>query len=538
MGHEYWETAPKLTVPTASGPIRGLVSGGLHRFLGIPYAAAPVGELRWRPPAPVAGRRLPRDAFSFGPVCAQNNTSFPGFGFSSNTEDCLYLNVFAPEGADEHANLPVMVLFPGGGLFIGGSDDYDPSALVTSGRVVFVSLNYRVGIFGFFSHPAINAEDHEIGNYGILDQQAALRWVRDNIAAFGGDPSNVTIFGESAGGISVWCHLASPGSAGLFHRAIVQSGTATPLLRTPETRDLDRIGHDLCRDAGASRHTSEELRALATTDLLAANLLPEGEYGTGKYEIGQTADGAVIPEPMVDLFTTGRFARVPIINGTTRTEFHWFQGMLELATGQPIPTEAYLPVLTQALTTLPELLIGRTVDPARIADVAEAYPPEKHGSASEAMSTAIGDCGFIGLGNREANRVLRRFVEHVYSYELDAPHLPTPWPPVSFPYGSAHTKDLQYLFPGFGGAGGQAIALDGADLLLSDTMVGYWAAFAHHGSPNAPASPLPEWKAYDPVRDNVLVLAAPASYEVENFGERHRSAFWDDVSAGPAEAAG
>jgi para-nitrobenzyl esterase len=179
-----------------------------------------------------------------------------------------------------------MVWIPGGGLFIGGSTGYDPSALVTQGRVVFVSMNYRVSVFGFFSHPAINAEDHEIGNYGLMDQQAALRWVRDNIAGFGGDPDNVTIFGESAGGTSVWCHLASPTARGLFHRAIVQSGAPAPLLRTPSTRDLEQVGEELLAQAGASSHTGGELRAIPTSDLMAANRLPAGTFGTGRFEIG------------------------------------------------------------------------------------------------------------------------------------------------------------------------------------------------------------------------------------------------------------
>ncbi|WP_236790851.1 carboxylesterase/lipase family protein [Amycolatopsis sp. GM8] len=530
MGHTYWEMAPKSTVPTTSGPVRGLVLDGMHRFLGIPYAAAPVGAHRWRPPAPQEGWRLPRDAFAYGSVCAQNNISYPGFGFSSNTEDCLYLNVYAPEGVDAGAKLPVMVWIPGGGLFIGGSNDHDPSALVKDGRVVFVSFNYRINVFGFFSHPAINAEDHEIGNYGIMDQQAALRWVRDNIAGFGGDPANVTIFGQSAGAISVWCHLMSPASAGLFHKAIVQSGGASPLVATRGTRDFEQTGLDLARDAGATRHTSEELRALQTSDLLAANLLPEGTFGAGKYEIGHTVDGSVLPEPMADLFTSGRFHQVPVINGTTRTEFHWFQGMLELSTGQPVPAESYGPILSQALTTLPDMLLGRSVSPDRFEDVAKTYRPEDYGSASEAMSAAIGDCGVISLGNQRVNRVLRRFVEDVYSYEFDAPHTATPWPPVSFPYGSAHTKDLQYLFPGFRGASGAPVPLEGEDLRLASTMVHYWSTFARHGTPNSPASQYPAWNRYDAVRDNAMLLTVPESREIENFGDRHHATFWDDVS--------
>ncbi len=534
MSHFYWETAPRHVVPTTNGPVRGLVLDGMHRFLGIPYAAPPIGELRWRPPAGAPGWRLPRDAYAYGPVCAQNNVCFPGFGFSSASEDCLYLNVHAPADADESTRLPVMVWIPGGGLFMGGSNDYDPSALVRAGPVVFVSLNYRLNVFGFFSHPAINAEDHEIGNYGLMDQQAALRWVRDNIAAFGGDPDNVTIFGQSAGGMSVWCHLVSPGSGGLFHKAIVQSGTALPLVHRPTTREVEQTGLDLVRDAGATGHSAAELRSLPTTDLLGANLMPEGNFGVGRYEIGQTVDGVVVPEPIAGLLSGGRFSRVPVINGTTRTEFHWFQAMMELSTGRAIPAAAYVPVLTQVLAGLGGTLRGHPVDPARIDDIVAAYPLDAFGSASEALSTAISDSGCIGVGNRQANQMLRRHLDAVYAYEFDVPAAPVSWPAVSFPYSSAHGNDLQYLFPGFSGGSGAPTALESDDdRALAEAMVGYWTTFAHHGDPNGGPTPRPTWNPYDPMRDNVMLLTPPTPREIEDFGGAHHSALWEDVAKRP-----
>jgi len=464
-------------------------------------------------------------------VCAQNNKAFPGFGRSSNTEDCLYLNLYAPEGADANSRLPVMVWIPGGGLFIGGSNDYDPLALVKQGHVVFVSFNYRINVFGFFSHPAINAEDHEIGNYGLMDQQAALRWVRDNIAGFGGDPGNVTIFGESAGGVSVWCHLASPISRGLFHRAIIQSGAAAPLVRTPSTRDVEEVGLELLTEAGASSHTSEELRAVPTSDLMAANLLRDRTFGTGRFEVGQTVDGTVIPEPMVDLFTAGRFTHVPVINGTNRREYNWFQGMIELRTGEQIPPDAYASVLADALRNTPTNLLGRNISPDRMGDVVRAYPVADFPSASEALAAAIGDCGFISLGNRKANEVLRRHIVDVFSYEFDAPDSDVPWPAVSFRYGSAHTKDLQYLFPGFRGGGGHPVPHEPADAKLAREMVSYWTTFARRGTPNAESPSLPIWHSYDPARDNAMVLSIPECYEIERFGERHNFDLWESVSS-------
>lgn len=303
------------------GPIRGLVADGMQRFLGIPYAAAPVADLRWRPPTPPAAWDEPLDAFTFGSVCAQDaDASFPGFGYVSDTEDCLYLNVFAPASGEAGHNLPVMFWIPGGGLFMGGSSDYDPSALVRDGGVVFVSINYRVSIFGFFSHPMINAEGHAAGNYGVMDQQFALDWVRRNIAKFGGDPENVTIFGESAGGISVLSHLASPGSANLFHKAILQSCSVAATTQTVTLESQEHMGTALAAAAGCEEQTPQNLRALPTRDLMAANATPKGTFGVGNYHIGLVADGTVVPEPMKALFERGRFNRVPVINAGISTD--------------------------------------------------------------------------------------------------------------------------------------------------------------------------------------------------------------------------
>jgi para-nitrobenzyl esterase len=525
MSHFYWEQSETIAAKTSRGPINGLVVDGLHRFLGIPYAAPPVQDRRWRPPSEAAGWKLPRDAFAFGPLAAQNNRSVPGFGYSSNAEDCLYLNVSAPEGADESSRLPVMVWIHGGGLMMGGSDGYDPSALVKTGEIVFVSLNYRINLFGFFSHPSINAEDHEIGNYGIMDQQAALRWVRDNIRGFGGDPDNVTIFGESAGGISVWCHIASPASRGLFDKAIVQSGAAVALARTPSTTDLEGAGQKLLERAGADGHSAQILRAVPTTDLLAANLAPGRPFGHSEYDIGLTCDGVSVPAPLVDLFTSGRFNHVPTINGTMNNEFNWFQAMLELAAGQPLSADAYPEALAAAFRHLPEPLLGSPVPSARIGEVMECYPPSGFLSPSEALAAAITDCGFVSAGNRRINRILRSYESNVFAFELDAPDADMPWPSVSFPYRSAHTKDLQYLFPMFRGGSGRAVPFTEADAKLSSEMIRYWTSFAHHGNPITTG--LPAWNSVDPVRDNVMLLAIPECREVERFGERHNCDFWD-----------
>ena len=210
-----------LVVRTADGSVRGKAAGATAEYPGIPYAAPPVGALRWQPPRPAAPWHGVREATSFAPYCAQP-ASPPGVG--STSEDCLYLNVFAPSDASDR-NLPVMVYIHGGSLLVGESNDYNPAALVRNG-VIVVTINYRLGALGFLADTALaSTPGGPSGDYGLMDQQAALRWVQRNIGGFGGDPRNVTLFGESAGGLSVLAQLASPSARGLFQRAIVESGT-------------------------------------------------------------------------------------------------------------------------------------------------------------------------------------------------------------------------------------------------------------------------------------------------------------------------
>ena len=206
---------------TANGAVRGLANGAVDEFLGIPYAAPPVGALRWQPPQPAASWSGVRDATRFAPHCPQSPSPF---GQPSTSEDCLFLNVFTPRHQHAGSHFPVMVWIHGGALVTGESNDYDPTALAEDG-VTVVTINYRLGALGFLAHPALADANGQSGDYGLMDQQAALRWVRCNIASFGGNPRNVTIFGESAGGLSTLSQVASPQARGLFERAIVESGS-------------------------------------------------------------------------------------------------------------------------------------------------------------------------------------------------------------------------------------------------------------------------------------------------------------------------
>jgi para-nitrobenzyl esterase len=299
---------PALTgvVHTVEGDVQGVNTNGVSEFLGIPYAAPPVTDLRWRPPQDVAHWTQTLATTKFGKTCAQPVRGI--FTVPSNNEDCLFLNVYtADQLPAAAANRPVMVWFYGGGMYSGESDDYDGSKLARRGGVVVVTLNYRVGAFGFFSHPAINGEGHPAINYGIMDQQAALKWVQRNIAAFGGDPGNVTIFGQSGGGTGVTSNLQSPLSKGLFHRAIDQSGVRIEYISL-EART--KAAMDFAVAAGCADQSAKCLRALTPEQILA--------HGGGILKLVTafpSPDGTVITHPAAEAFSQGVFNHVPIMTG-------------------------------------------------------------------------------------------------------------------------------------------------------------------------------------------------------------------------------
>lgn len=308
-------TSP-LVVDTREGPVKGVERKGVRQFLGIPFAAPPVGELRWQPPQPAAKRSGTLKADSFGPRCAQIDT-LGVFARPSNSEDCLYLNVYAPFDAKARQR-PVMVWIYGGGLFDGESNDYDGSKLARAGDTVVVTINYRVNLFGFFSHPALNDEGHATSNYGIMDQQFALDWVRRNIKGFGGDPGNVTIFGESAGGRSVIANMSSPTAKGLFDRAIVESGASAVLTPLLTLEAAEAVGTNFANAVGCEDQTAACLRKLSVKQILAK----EGQFRTGT-----VVDGKVLPRSFDVAFASGKFNRVPVINGSNRDEYNFFIGL-------------------------------------------------------------------------------------------------------------------------------------------------------------------------------------------------------------------
>lgn len=308
-------------IPIASGPVTGEERDGVRSFKGIPFAAPPLGELRWKPPQPVAPWAEPRECVKSGPACPQQGKDLYG-PVGEQSEDCLYLNVWTPASRVD-AKLPVMLWIHGGGFMFGsgGKPCYEGAELARRGGVVVVTCNYRLGPFGFLAHPALTAESPQgaSGNYGMLDQIAALQWVQQNIAAFGGDPGCVTLFGQSAGGVSVCALMASPLAKGLFHRAIVHSGSAPGNL-------LDRTAMELRGTEFAERLGTTDLpamRAKSAAEILAAVKPGSGRVGEGTQD-HLCLDGYVLPESLRAVFAAGRQANVPLIAGTTKDEDRLF----------------------------------------------------------------------------------------------------------------------------------------------------------------------------------------------------------------------
>jgi para-nitrobenzyl esterase len=296
-------------VPTQSGPVRGLHNGAVDAFLGIPYSAPPVGDQRWRPPRPAESWTDIREAKAFGAYCAATKSTN---GPRSEAEDCLFINVWRPSDVSVDAKLPVYVFIHGGGFINGSSNQADMTEIVEKAGVVGVSFNYRLGALGFFSHPDVK----DSGDFGLMDQQAALLWVHENITVFGGDPTRVTLGGESAGGYSVCAHLAAPGSAGLFAQAMMQSGSCVsiPLAQAQKNaREIsDAVG---CTGPDAA----ECLRSVPVGKLID---VPYPPYGV----VALPTDGtSLLPAAPRKAVADGFFSRVAIVIGSNRDEGRTFQ---------------------------------------------------------------------------------------------------------------------------------------------------------------------------------------------------------------------
>ncbi len=496
--HSSASATPVVTI--ADGAVRGKSTGTADAFLGIPYAAAPVGPLRWRPPQPVARWSGERDATKFAPHCAQPTSPF---GVASSSEDCLYLNVFAPAGRkhgggeDDH---PVMVWIHGGSLSLGESEDYDPAKLVADGTVV-VTINYRLGALGFLAHPALaDRPGGSTGAYGLMDQQAALRWVQRNIRAFGGNPRKVTIAGESAGGLSVLAHVASPTAHGLFARAIVQSGPA--LTQTP-LAVAETAGEAFAAEVGCASQTAACLRGLPLSTIQA------NDRTTGSGYVPGVVDGEVLEQSIGTAFASGQFNRVPIINGTNHDEARLSTAGLELQ-GAPVTATNYQAMIASTLN----------VSAPVAAVIATQYPLSGYTSPAVAFS-AVGTDALFACPALTLNTLASKFVP-TFAYEFNDDNAPQRFlPPVSFPYGAAHASELQYLFDVSTPIAG---TLTPQQQTLATSMQRYWAHFAAHGFPSSAGQPL--WPRFNSHSQRMLSLTPPQPHVETDLAAAHHCAFW------------
>jgi para-nitrobenzyl esterase len=381
---------------TADGAVRGLANGAVDEFLGIPYAAPPVGALRWQPPQAAASWPGVREATQFAPHCPQSASPF---GQASMSEDCLFLNVFTPSHHEPGSRSPVMVWIHGGALVTGESDDYNPAKLVEDG-VTVVTINYRLGALGFLANPALADAKGQSGDYGLEDQQAALRWVQRNIARFGGDPHNVTLFGESAGGLSTLSQVASPQARGLFQKAIVESGSYN--LTQASLSSAEAAGEAFATKAGCASQTAACLRSLPVSTILAS------ENSAG---YTPNINSEVLPESLGTAFATGKFNRVPIVNGTNRDEWRLFVAVSELE-GNPVTASNYQSMISSTLG----------VPPAAAAVVAAEYPLSAFASPSLALG-AVGTDAIFACPALTIDQSVSHFVP-TFAYEFNDENAP------------------------------------------------------------------------------------------------------------------
>ena len=496
---------------TGVGTMIGTRLGSVDAFLGVPYATPPLGSLRFRPPQPVAASATPIQAGQVAQPCLQNRQT--GVNVSViGSEDCLYLNVYTPATATPGANLPVMVWFPGGGFQQGGSTFpyYNGQYIVSQSGVIVVTVTYRVGPLGNLTAPALDAESaHGVsGNYGIQDQQEALRWVSRNIPAFGGNPRNMTIFGESAGGNSVEYQLVSPLVTGLFARAIIESAAGILLINDMSLAASETAGSaTVIASVGCagSADVAGCLRALPATAFLTAS-------GTTQ----PVVDGYVIPQQPLRAFRSGQFNRVQAIIGNTQNEGTAFVWQVEAALGGALSPAGYTAQLNGRF--------GATNAGA----VAAEYPLTAYPSPIQALAAAVTDSA-VACPTALKRDALARYVP-VFGFQFDEPN-PVPSsllgpPEPGLVYGDTHTSDLPYVF---GVTFPNGDPLTGKDLALSQRVISYWTNLAVSGNPNLPTFKLPFWIDYR-TSQQLISLQDQVSYLPQSqFSTAHHCAFWNPI---------
>ncbi|GLY64257.1 carboxylesterase/lipase family protein [Amycolatopsis taiwanensis] len=490
-------------VDTDDGALRGAVASDHRTFSGIPFAAPPVDNLRWQAPQPAVPWSGIRDATRPGSMCAQVGW-VDGKAAQIGSEDCLYLNVTTPSRG---TGLPVMVWIPGGGFVQGAGDQYDPARLAATGNVVVVTINYRLDALGFLDDPDFG-DDPDAGNYGLADQQAALRWVRHNIASFGGDPGNVTVFGQSAGAFSICAHLVAPASRALFDKAIIQSG---PCGNSFVTADVARKrGKEVAARLGcATGDVATCLRAKPVNELVGI----DGDHvftSTDRLRDmpwTPVVGTPVLPEQPLQALRDGHAARVPLIQGATRDEMRPFVALDYDVKGTPVTEAEYPNIIRQVFGAKARLVL-------------EKYPPSNYPSPGIALATVLTDAGRkVGACTTLPADTAAAARMPVYAYEFAQDDGLTIG---DFPMGAAHSAELPYLFDGSFGSAPLPPTPDRQ--LLSQRLISYWAQFAKTGDPNN--SEAPPWPAYHPGQPLLSIKAGSDGIGLVDLAREHQCPLW------------
>jgi para-nitrobenzyl esterase len=491
-----------LVVRTQSGPVRGVHNGAVDAFLGIPYGAPPVGDKRWRAPQPAESWNDIREAKAFGAYCAAAES--PN-GPRSEAEDCLFINVWRPSDVSADAKLPVYVFIHGGGFINGSSNQADMTEIVEKTGVVGVSFNYRLGALGFFSHPDIVKDS---GDFGLMDQQAALRWVHENIAVFGGDPTRVTLGGESAGGYSVCAHLAAPGSAGLFAQAMMQSGSCVSIPLTQAQNNARVISEAVdCRGPDAAQC----LRSVPVGKLID---VPYPPYGVVALPTDETS---LLPAAPRKAVADGSFSRVAIVIGSNRDEGRTFQ---QDSVGWREADYA-------------KWLGDRFGDKA--SKILAEYPWPKDGDeytgaylAGAVITDSGQDAGIGGCANLKLTQDFAKYTP-VYAYEFNhrtGPGLTREHG--AYEWGAGHAAELAYLFPTFNNGEPITPLFNAGERILAESLKGYWGTFVQQGVPSDKSDAA--WPIFNAAGQLKSLRENNRSFvlSTEQFKREHDCKFWNE----------
>ncbi|MBR3050946.1 MAG: carboxylesterase family protein [Selenomonadaceae bacterium] len=481
-------------VSTTDGKVQGIVVDGVACFKGIPYAAPPVGELRWRPPQAVKPWSGILQTTEYKSRAAQN-ADLHEFSTAGGSEDCLYLNVFVPQ--DFKKPLPVFVWIHGGGLTVGSANDYNPLPLAKVGKSIVVTFNFRLGVLGFFGHPALEGEGHATTNYGLMDQVAALEWVQKNISAFGGDPNNVTIAGQSTGAQSVLALMTSPKAANLFQAAISMSG-CTAMRHSYQKAVALKKADDFVKAAGLVNPTAQDLRNLSTEEILRAQTFPSLF----------TTDGEYLTEQIGDAIRAGHVHDVIFVSGTARNEGSFLVAMEELDAKRQMTADDYFQAAKNIAKDFPNITAE---------DILREYSLEKYSSPAEAYAAIITDALFA-VTEEEMNCALAEKIP-VYAYEFADETAPN-YLPKNFSHGAAHTYDIPYIFHDFPGGNALPTKLNSRQTKLSQEMMMLWTHVKNLSNQK-------KWTPYNATQKNYFIFSTQGcKMTTDEYNKIHKLDFW------------